>query len=121
MPVSTAFPGRWIGRGGPVPWPARSPDLNPLHYVTAPKSWAQKSVFQSVTAFIYGRHLRSYKRRTHSTSRRQRYYRKTRYYYAWTIRRTRKLQGGFSHLDSKNYPRRRTHGIRYISLLARKT
>ena len=21
------YPGRWIGRGGPVPWPARSPDL----------------------------------------------------------------------------------------------
>ena len=32
MPVSTVFPGRWIGRGGPIPWPARSPDLNPLHY-----------------------------------------------------------------------------------------
>lgn len=24
--------GRWIGRGGPVYWPPRSPDLNPLHY-----------------------------------------------------------------------------------------
>ena len=23
------FPGRWIGRGGPVQWPARSPDLTP--------------------------------------------------------------------------------------------
>lgn len=23
---------KWIGRGGPVPWPARSPDLNPLDY-----------------------------------------------------------------------------------------
>jgi hypothetical protein len=23
------FPGRWIGRGGPVPWPPRSPDLTP--------------------------------------------------------------------------------------------
>ena len=32
MPVSTVFPGRWVGRGGPIPWPARSPDLNPLHY-----------------------------------------------------------------------------------------
>ena len=32
MPVSTVFPDRWIGRGGPVPWPARTPDLNPLHY-----------------------------------------------------------------------------------------
>ena len=26
MPVSTVFPGRWIGRGGPIPWPARSPN-----------------------------------------------------------------------------------------------
>ncbi|KOC59408.1 hypothetical protein WH47_11037, partial [Habropoda laboriosa] len=23
---------RWIGRGGPVAWPPRSPDLNPLDY-----------------------------------------------------------------------------------------
>lgn len=23
---------RWIGRGGPITWPARSPDLNPLDY-----------------------------------------------------------------------------------------
>jgi len=26
------FPGRWIGRGGPHNWPARSPDLSPLNY-----------------------------------------------------------------------------------------
>ncbi|KMQ82698.1 hypothetical protein RF55_22113 [Lasius niger] len=26
------FPGRWIGRAGPIAWPARSPDLNPLDY-----------------------------------------------------------------------------------------
>lgn len=26
------FPGRWIGRGGPVPWPPRSPDLTPLDF-----------------------------------------------------------------------------------------
>ena len=26
------FPGRWIGRGGPHNWPARSPDLSPLDY-----------------------------------------------------------------------------------------
>jgi len=24
------FPGRWIGRGGPQNWPARSPNLSPL-------------------------------------------------------------------------------------------
>lgn len=26
------YPERWIGRGGPIPWPARSPDLNPLDF-----------------------------------------------------------------------------------------
>lgn len=26
------FPNRWIGRGGPIPWPARSPDLTPVDY-----------------------------------------------------------------------------------------
>lgn len=26
------YPERWIGRGGPVAWPPRSPDLNPLDY-----------------------------------------------------------------------------------------
>jgi hypothetical protein len=25
--------GRWIGRGGPIAWPPRSPDLTPLGYV----------------------------------------------------------------------------------------
>lgn len=26
------FPDRWLGRGGPVAWPPRSPDLNPLDF-----------------------------------------------------------------------------------------
>jgi len=26
------FPNRWIGRSGPIAWPARSPDLTPLDY-----------------------------------------------------------------------------------------
>jgi len=26
------FPERWIGRDGPIPWPARSPDLTPLDF-----------------------------------------------------------------------------------------
>jgi len=26
------FPQRWIGRYGPIRWPARSPDLNPLDF-----------------------------------------------------------------------------------------
>lgn len=30
--LNTIFANRWIGRGGPVSWPPRSPDLNPLDY-----------------------------------------------------------------------------------------
>lgn len=30
--LNQEFPGRWIGRGGPHPWPARSPDLTPLDF-----------------------------------------------------------------------------------------
>lgn len=30
--LDTNYPRRWIGRFGPVPWPPRSPDLNPLDY-----------------------------------------------------------------------------------------
>lgn len=30
--LSRIFPNRWVGRGGPVPWPPRSPDLNALDY-----------------------------------------------------------------------------------------
>ena len=26
------FPDQWIGRGGPIPWPARSPDVTPLDF-----------------------------------------------------------------------------------------
>lgn len=30
--LDQTYPNRWIGRGGPMAWPARSPDLNPLDY-----------------------------------------------------------------------------------------
>lgn len=30
--LDTTFPRHWIGRSGPVRWPARSPDLNPLDF-----------------------------------------------------------------------------------------
>ena len=30
--LNDAYPHQWIGRGGPIPWPARSPDLNPLDF-----------------------------------------------------------------------------------------
>lgn len=30
--LNQEFPNRWLGRGGPISWPPRSPDLNPLDY-----------------------------------------------------------------------------------------
>lgn len=30
--LNTAYPNRWIGRLGPILWPPRSPDLNPLDF-----------------------------------------------------------------------------------------
>lgn len=30
--LNETFPGRWIGRAGPIEWPARSPDLNPIDF-----------------------------------------------------------------------------------------
>jgi hypothetical protein len=26
------FPGRWVGRDGPIPWPPPSPDITPLDF-----------------------------------------------------------------------------------------
>ena len=30
--LNNVFPNRWIGRGGPVQWPPRSPDLTPMDF-----------------------------------------------------------------------------------------
>jgi len=30
--LNERFPDGWIGRGGPIPWPPRSPDLSPLDF-----------------------------------------------------------------------------------------
>ena len=30
--LNESFPNRWLGRGGPVAWPPRSPDLTPVDY-----------------------------------------------------------------------------------------
>jgi len=30
--LNERFPDAWIGRGGPIPWPLRSPDLSPLDF-----------------------------------------------------------------------------------------
>lgn len=32
MYLNTTYDRRWIGRGGRIPWPPRSPDLNPLDF-----------------------------------------------------------------------------------------
>jgi hypothetical protein len=31
--LKTVFPGRWIGRAAPIPWPSRSPDLTALEFL----------------------------------------------------------------------------------------
>ena len=31
--LDNIYPLRWIGRGGPVAWPPRSPDLNPPDFL----------------------------------------------------------------------------------------
>jgi hypothetical protein len=28
--IETAYTGRWIGKNGPISWPSRSPNLDPL-------------------------------------------------------------------------------------------
>ena len=30
--LNERFPDAWIRRGGPIPWPRRSPDLSPLEF-----------------------------------------------------------------------------------------
>jgi len=30
--LDATFPNRWIGRGGPTPWPPRPPDITPLTF-----------------------------------------------------------------------------------------
>ena len=30
--LNERFPDAWIGRGGPIPWPPRSPDLSPFDF-----------------------------------------------------------------------------------------
>jgi hypothetical protein len=30
--LNEEFPQKWIGRGGPIPWPPQSPDIIPLDF-----------------------------------------------------------------------------------------
>jgi hypothetical protein len=39
--LSDSYYGRWLGRGGPVPWSAQSPDLSPLDFSPGVKVLAQ--------------------------------------------------------------------------------
>ena len=45
--LDECFPNRWIGRGGSIRWPPRSPDLNPMDYFL----WGHYK------AVVYGRTL----------------------------------------------------------------
>jgi len=31
--LNESFPNRWLGRGGPIAWPPRPPDLTPMDYL----------------------------------------------------------------------------------------
>lgn len=42
------YPQRWIGRGGPIPWPARSPDLTPCDFY----------IWGHMKALVYDRPIR---------------------------------------------------------------
>lgn len=42
--LNQTFAERWIGRGAPISWPARSPDLNPLDY--GMWGWLKSDVYQ---------------------------------------------------------------------------
>jgi hypothetical protein len=40
--LDATYPDRWIGRNGPIPWPARFTDLNPLDFL-----WGHPKTSQS--------------------------------------------------------------------------
>ncbi|XP_076396448.1 uncharacterized protein LOC143265878 [Megachile rotundata] len=42
--LDEAFQDRWIGRGGTVAWPSRSPDLNPLDFFF--RGYLKKKVYR---------------------------------------------------------------------------
>ncbi|KAG8296099.1 hypothetical protein J6590_065086 [Homalodisca vitripennis] len=41
--LNDTFPGRWIGRDGPIPWPPRSPDITPLDFFCGAMSRTESS------------------------------------------------------------------------------
>ena len=43
--LDDTFPGRWLGRRGPMEWPARSPDLTPCDFFLW--GWAKEEVYKT--------------------------------------------------------------------------
>ncbi|GFU22164.1 hypothetical protein TNCV_2060421 [Trichonephila clavipes] len=52
--LHAVYPGRWIGRGEPVAWPAHSPDLNPLDFF----SWGNLKSLCMRRRWLYWRNSR---------------------------------------------------------------
>ena len=63
--LNESFPNRWLGRGRPVAWPRRSPDLTPLDYLWGHmKTLAYKTKVESRAAlcdrtFAAAEHIRN--------------------------------------------------------------
>ena len=57
------YPQRWIGRGGPIPWPQRSPDITPLDFYL----WGivKEIVYQTQINMLYTICCNQGKRRRH--------------------------------------------------------
>ena len=65
--LNESFPNRWLGRGGPVAWPPRSPGLTPLDYYLwgHMKTLAYESKVESRAAlrdriFAAAKHIRNH-------------------------------------------------------------
>ncbi|KAJ4439493.1 hypothetical protein ANN_07617 [Periplaneta americana] len=43
--INETYPGRWIGRGGVISWPPRSPDLTPLDYYVV-WGWFKSEIYK---------------------------------------------------------------------------
>jgi hypothetical protein len=52
--LNRKFPGQWIGRGGPIAWPPRSPDLNTLDFL-----WGHLKLFVYLSPVDYAETLRN--------------------------------------------------------------
>jgi len=50
--LNESFPNRWLGRGGPVAWPPRSPDLKPHDYYL----WGHMKTLPYETSSIHEQH-----------------------------------------------------------------